>query len=131
MHEQAAPASATILPFRRPGQDLARLSMRDRMDVTIWQESAPRYGYDRLVIHERSSYDAEDVESFLSIYRRGETWSRWGVARRGNSVLAWCAYSGMDVGEFGTVDEALGNLFGAGSAVMRQGVVVQAFSAAL
>ncbi len=84
--------------------------MRDRMDVTNWAESARAHGYDRLVIHERSPNDPDDVDSFLSIYRRGESWARWNVARRGAAVLAWCSVSGADVGPFASVGEALSSL---------------------
>jgi hypothetical protein len=102
---------AEIIPFTRRADRGARLSLRDRMDVTYWQESARQFGYDRLVIHERAPTDPEDVDSFLSIYRRGEAWSRWGIARCGATVLAWCSVSGMDVGRYDTVAEALGTLF--------------------
>ncbi len=98
------------------------------MDVTSWQEPAFAQGYDRLVIHERAPCDPPDVDSFLSIYRRGEPWSRWGVARYGASVLAWCSVSGMDLGHFGSVGEALGSLLG-GAAPPRRvpGEVIAAF----
>jgi hypothetical protein len=98
----------------------ARLSMRDRMDVTSWQEPARACGYDRLVIHERTPCDPPDIDSFLSIYRHGESWSRWGIARCGASVLAWCSVSGKDFGRFASVSEALGSLLGVGGAMRRE-----------
>ena len=119
---------AEIIPFTRRADRGARLSLRDRMDVTFWQESARQFGYDRLVIHERAECDPPDVDSFLSIYRRGEAWSRWNVARCGATVLAWCSVSGADMGHFTTVAEALGTLFtGATPPARPKGEVISAF----
>jgi hypothetical protein len=119
---------AEIIPFTRRSDRGARLSLRDRMDVATWQESARQFGYDRLVIHERMPLDPEDVDSFLSIYRRGEAWSRWGIARCGATVLAWCSVSGMDVGRYDTVSEALGMLFtGTAVGTRVRGEVIAAF----
>jgi len=92
----------------------ARLNMRDRMDVAQWRETAHRAGYDRLVIHEKTPFDPPELDSFLGIYRRGEAWSRWCVARCGASVTAWCSVSGRDIGRFGSVAEALTAVLGGG-----------------
>ncbi len=114
-------SGGNVIPFApRPHAVGARLSIKDRMDVTSWQEPAFAQGYDRLVIHERAPCDPPEVDSFLSIYRRGEPWSRWGVARCGSSITAWCSVSGMDLGQFGSMGEALGSLLG-GAAPPRRG----------
>ncbi len=127
MQFKVVAGGAEIIPFHRANSG-ARLSMRDRMDVTYWQESARQFGYDRLVIHERTECDPPEVGSVLSIYRSGEAWSRWGVARCGATVLAWCSVSGADLGQFATVAEALGTLFGGASPPPRpQGEVIAAF----
>ena len=129
MQLKVVSAGADIIPFARRAVQGVRLSMRDRMDVTSWQESARQFGYDRLVIHEHGPCDPDDVDSFLSVYRRGEAWSRWGIARCGASVLAWCSVSGMDVGRYESVAEALGTLF-SGSftpAELPRGEVISAF----
>jgi hypothetical protein len=98
------------------------------MDVSYWQESARAFGYDRLVIHERTSCDAPGVDSFISVYRNGDAWSRWGVARCGASVLAWCSLSGADMGRFASVAEALGTLLtGAAAPAAKRGEVIAAF----
>jgi hypothetical protein len=99
-----------VIPFvqRTP---VAGLTSRDRIEITCWQQDARRLGYDRLVIHEREWFDSPDVGSFLSIYRMGEPWARWGVARRGMSILAWCSLTGDDFGPFVSVTDALLTLF--------------------
>jgi hypothetical protein len=125
-----AESAANVVPFAtRPGSG-ARLTLGDRMDATMWQENARRHGYDRLIVHERSPDDAPEVESFISLYRRGEHWARWGIARSGSSVLAWCSLSGADVGRFASVADALSTLLPRGGHVVPNrvgGEVVRAF----
>lgn len=118
-----------VVAFVRRAEAAARLSIRDRMDVTSWIEPALRCGFDRLVVHERTQGDPPNVDSFLSLYQRGESWARWGLARCGASVLVWCARTGTDFGRFATVDEALGVLLQSGPAqAPRSADVVQAFA---
>jgi hypothetical protein len=81
------------------------------MEVAMWQGRLLPFGCDRMVIHERGPCDPPDLDSFLSIYRQGEAWARWGLARCGSSVLAWCSVTGADIGRFATVGDALGALF--------------------
>ena len=92
------------------GNDGLCLTPRDRMDAGDWRDAARLAGYDRLVIHNRDSNDAQEVGNFLSVYRRGESWSRWGFARYRGVVRAWCCLSGADVGEFATLGEALASV---------------------
>jgi hypothetical protein len=77
------------------------------MDVTGWHEAARLAGFDRMVIHELDNGDAVGVGNFLSVYRRGEAWSRWGFARKDATIRAWCCLTGADVGEFETLGAAL------------------------
>jgi hypothetical protein len=101
---------AQIIPFMaKPAP--AGLSMRDRMEISAWRGQLRAFGYDRVVIHERIACDAPEVDSFLSIYRQGEAWARWNLARCGASILAWCSVTGTDVGRFGSMREAMLALF--------------------
>ncbi len=77
------------------------------MQVSFWQDRARHAGYDRMVIHDRDEGDASEVGNFLSVYLHGQAWSRWGFARCGASVRAWCCLTGADIGEFGSMNEAL------------------------
>ncbi len=77
------------------------------MEVHRWREQARSFGYDRLVIHERLAGDPPEVGSFLSVYRRGEPWSRFGITRVAGRVLAWCCRTGSDIGRFDSVSAAL------------------------
>jgi hypothetical protein len=103
-----------VIAFAPRSGSSARLTLCDRIDVTQWQEQASRHGYDRLVIHERGPMDPPDVESFLSVYPRGDMWARWGITRSGASVLAWCSRSGSDIGRFASVGDALSALLRGG-----------------
>lgn len=80
------------------------------MDTSDWHDAARLAGYDRLVIHNRDCGDAQEVGNFLSAYRRGDAWSRWGFARRGAIIRAWCCLTGADVGEFATLTEAFASV---------------------
>ncbi len=83
------------------------LTPRDRMELTELREAARSAGYDRMVIHDRDEGDDDEVGNFLSVYKRGDAWSRWGFARRGESIRAWCCLTGRDIGEYGSLREAL------------------------
>ena len=102
----ASDVECIIIPFPQRRQ-ASGLTYRDRIEVGNWQEGARRYGYDRLVIHDRESFDPPDTESFLSIYRAGDAWSRWGLTRHGSTVSAWCSNTGTDLGPFTSVSDAL------------------------
>ena len=77
------------------------------MQVSFWQDRARQAGFDRMVIHDRDDGDASEVGNFLSVYLSGQAWSRWGFARAGASIRAWCCLTGADVGEFASMNEAL------------------------
>lgn len=102
----------------------ARLSMRDRMDVLALRELARGLGYDRMVIHERQPGDPPELESVLGIYRRGEAWCAWWLARRGAEIRAWSGVHGTEAGPWPTLAAALAALTGGAVA---HGEVVQAF----
>ena len=84
------------------------LTSRDRTDLANLRERARLAGFDRLVEHGRDDGDSADVGEFLTVYRSGEAWSRWGFARAGTVVRAWCSLTGVDVGEFRSLREAFG-----------------------
>ena len=64
------------------------------MEVLSWTEGARDFGYDRAVIRERHPQDDPHIGDFLSIYRAGEPWAAWGVARHGASVRVWRSATG-------------------------------------
>ncbi len=125
-------AGATVIPFAARAARTG-LSVRDRMEIATWQDRLRPLGVDRVVIHERGPCDPPDVDSFLCIYRRGEAWARWGLARCGGNVLAWCCVTGADIGRFGSIGDALLSLFPAASVSMdirpSADIVVYAFAA--
>jgi len=108
----AASGGSNVIQFKPAASIATSLSLRDRMDVAAWRDPAGTGGVDRIVIHERASGDPPEFGSFLGIYRHGEAWARWNVARCGAGVLAWCSRSGADIGRFASVAEALDALLG-------------------
>lgn len=100
-------AFAPRLAAAGPAIHAACLTPRDRMELTELHDAARLAGYDRMVIHDRDDGDAAEVGNFLSVYKRGDAWSRWGFARRGGVIRAWCCLSGRDVGEFDSLREAV------------------------
>jgi hypothetical protein len=114
-HSKVADAVISLAAYvsasrvRHPGQDRQGtcFTARDRIEISQWRETARQAGYDRLVVHHRDAGDALDVGSFLSVYAVGSAWSRWGFARRGEVVVAWCALTGADIGEFPSLAKAL------------------------
>jgi hypothetical protein len=109
----SAPAEAVVIPFPTAEFRQHRLTTRDRISVLAWTEGAGRVGYDRVVIRERHPQDDPHIGDFLSIYRAGEPWAAWGVARHGASVRVWRSATGADLGEFRTIEEALGAILNA------------------
>jgi hypothetical protein len=127
--EVANHQGATVLSFAPRSDKNIRLTLGDRMDVTTWLEQASRYGYDRLVIHECGDLDPPEVDNFLSVYRRGQAWASWGIARTGPTVLAWCCANGADVGRFASIGDALTALLSRGGKMVPSGTGAQVIRA--
>ncbi len=87
------------------------LSLRDRMEIAVWQPRLRHLGFERVVVHEHGAFDPPELESFLSLYRQGEAFARWGLTRKGDSVVAWNSVTGADVGRFESMEEAFLALF--------------------
>lgn len=118
-------AGAVILPFT-PRRQQGGFTVRDRMDISLWREHVRAQGCDRMVVHERTHTDPPEIESFLSIYRAGQAWASWSLARSGSCVLAWCSVTGTDIGRFASVADALATLFpGAGVGTPRNRMTAQ------
>jgi hypothetical protein len=121
---------AAVIPFTGRVSRVG-LSLRDRMEIAMWQPRLLHLGYDRVVVHERGPCDPPELESFLSLYRQGEAFARWGLTRKGESVVAWYSVTGADVGRFGSMEEAFATLFPEASGAVRHdwtgGQVIRAF----
>jgi hypothetical protein len=100
---------ATVVQFPGPARSEARFHVRDRVEIARWRETAAGWGFDRLAIYESGS-EAPEPGDYLCAYRCGEPWARWGFARRGAQIWAWCCRSGADVGSFATIAEALASI---------------------
>ncbi len=95
-----------VLPFVPRPRAAAYLTPLDRAEIDRWREHSRACGYDRMVIHEREPGDFPEMGNILCLHRKGEAWSRWVFARQGAVVTVWCSKTGIDVGEFSTLDAA-------------------------
>jgi len=98
--------ASNVIPFAPKPRAAAYLTPLDRMEIHRWREHASRLGYDRMVIHDREPGDFSEMGNFLSVYRAGESWSRWVFARNGSVVSVWCSLTGADMGEFPSLQVA-------------------------
>lgn len=103
----SAPAEATVIPFPAVGLYRNRLNIKDRIEIHAWGTKARAFGYDRVVVRERQPEDDPNIGDFLAIYRAGEKWAAWGVARHGGSIRVWRCATGADLGDFRTIEQAL------------------------
>ncbi len=95
-----------VIPFAPKPRAAAYFTPFDRMEIHRWRDHARRLGYDRMVIHDREPGDFAEMGNFLSLYRVGESWSRWVFARKGSVVSVWCSLTGADLGEFPSLQVA-------------------------
>lgn len=108
-----------VMPFRRPGWRVAGLSLSERMMAARWAERARAFGVRAVRIHDPEPGDDPTVEPFILIYRAGEIWAAWGVARRGAGFEVWRPANGGTVGLF---DDLAGALDGIATAIGPVGV---------
>ena len=60
-----------------------------------------------LEIHDRRQDDAPEVGDYIGIYRAYDRWAVWGLARDGSKITVWHGPSGVDLGSFSTIADAL------------------------
>ncbi len=78
----------------------------DKIDICRWEAEGGAPGVSRIAIHEGDGACEGDADVAL-LYAPGVEWARWGVARRGGSILLWQCRDGQDLGLFDTMREAL------------------------
>jgi hypothetical protein len=100
-------AGAVIIPFPIRAPRSHRLTLRDRIAILAWDEAARLAGYDRVVIRERQPQDDPHIGDYLSVYRAGESWAAWGLARQGWTLRVWRCATGADIGDFPSIEAAL------------------------
>lgn len=96
-----------VVAFRPRAAAVPGLTAADLAEAFQWREALTGQGYDRILVHEREFGDPPEFGSFLSLYRTGEPWARWSIARAGDNLTAWCCLTGADIGVFDSVTAAL------------------------
>lgn len=103
--------SAQILPFRRPRALGTCLTVVDRIEALRWQDSAAGPSGTRLAIYHVDGEDTAETGhysgDYISIYRGDDEWAAWGAARSGDRISVWRSATGVDLGHFPTMREAL------------------------
>ena len=84
-----------------------RFTVRDRIELERWTDVARQRGFDRLMLHERLESDPSDVGNYLAVYAEGCCWASWGLSRRTDGIVAWDCVSGLDLGSFRSMHDAL------------------------
>ena len=113
--------TATVIPFPTPANRSNRLLSRDKIEAYAWGKRATRLGYDRVVICEQSGGPKPEESDFVLIYRAGDCWAHWGVARQDGAILLWQCSDGVQAGLFVSMQAALDGIRPA-SAVRLAGV---------
>ncbi len=106
MNETHASVPGNILSFTPRPLMNHRLTPQDIADIARWQAGTDKGGYDRITVAQAEAADAPEDGEFVMLGREGELWSRWGFARKGPRILAWCCLTGTDVGEFASLAAA-------------------------
>jgi len=102
---KSAPTTAMIMPFPTPKPRPNRLTVADLQDAEDWASGLSKL-WCKLVVYESPAHD-EEIGDFISIYKLGQSWASWGVARRGGSIVLWRADCGSDLGIFSRMRDAL------------------------
>ncbi len=81
--------------------------MSERILMLRWADEARPLGVSAVRIHEPEPGDDPEVGSFVLVYQKADLWAAWGVAMGANGYEVWRPGSGVTVGRFETLREAL------------------------
>jgi hypothetical protein len=96
-----------VVPFVRRRPQPTRMTMSERIFMLRWADEARSHGVRAVRIHEPEPGDDPEVGEFVLVYRQTDVWAAWGVAVGANRYEVWRPGSGVTVGCFGTLQEAL------------------------
>lgn len=99
--------TAEILQFSAHIQVQNRLSVTDRIYANEWGASHAAPAGARITIHARNHDDAPEVTDYIGIYRADDSWAVWHLARDGAFIKVWNGPTGMDLGVYTSMKEAL------------------------
>ena len=99
-------SSAAVIPYPAQRRSGSTLLVRDKIDVCLWEASFGFPELCRLVIHDQID-TGSDIVALVLIYGPDSPWARWGLARRGHSIILWQCCDGTELGAFATMRAAL------------------------
>ena len=100
-------APALVLRFPGAPAPRNRLSMRDRMELLRWADRSAQHGFTRLLFDSASEHSGHEPGDYILIYARGALWASWGIGCTDSGLTLWNATSGVTIGRYGSMTEAL------------------------
>lgn len=104
---EAASSASVVLHFPRRPVPRNRLSMRDRMEVLQWADRSAQHGFTRLVFDSASEHSGHEPGDYILIYARGALWASWGIGCTDSGLTLWNATTGVTIGRYGSMADAL------------------------
>jgi hypothetical protein len=98
-------ATTHVIPLPTVWPSPHQLTLEDRQQAAQWA-AGPAGRWLEIMIYADPN-ESDEMGDFISVYRLGEDWASWGVARRGDFVTAWEAQRGRDLGLYSTMLSAL------------------------
>ncbi len=99
--------SGHVLTFPPLAAQRNRLSMRDRMQLLRWAECSERHGFTRIVFDTASERSGHEPGDYVLIYERDALWASWGIGCADSALTLWNASTGVTIGSYATMTEAL------------------------
>jgi hypothetical protein len=96
-----------VVPFVPRPARVRRLNVTERIAAMNWADAARACGVRDLRIHESECEDDPARGPFVLIYEQHDLWAAWGIAVHPGSFEVWRPSSGMTVGWYRTLGEAL------------------------
>ncbi len=82
----------------------------DRIALSEWIRRSDAHGYQRVVIETGSQEGGPEEGGYVLLYTQDKAWAHWGMARGSNGIIIWHCGTGIDLGRFDTMLEALESL---------------------
>ncbi len=98
---------AVILAFHPVARPKNRFTVRDRMEATRWMDEADAHDYTRLEFDNACETSGHEPGDYVLIYARRASWAAWGIASHENGLTLWNASTGLTIGCYPTMRQAL------------------------
>jgi len=83
---------------------------RDLIALTCWMQRTDQHGYRRVLIEGGNGEGGPEEGGYVLIYAPHCDWASWGIARSNDELVIWNCGSGVDLGRFSAMLNALESL---------------------